>query len=156
MAAVFKKPLCALLALCLLWSCAAEDAPEPEYMDIVRLISRCTLLTSFEGAPGGELACQAAASRRELHPEDAEKPDDEICRLIFADGEFAPAEGDVPPPEDCEVQTEEAQKLDDGRIKVNVSVYRDFGEGMDFDCAFYAYFVLTDGGYRLCGVFFPD
>ena len=139
MAAVFKKPLCALLALCLLWSCAAEDAPEPEYMDIVRLISRCTLLTSFE-----------------LHPEDAEKPDDEICRLIFADGEFAPAEGDVPPPEDCEVQTEEAQKLDDGRIKVNVSVYRDFGEGPDFDCAFYAYFVLTDGGYRLCGVFFPD
>lgn len=151
-----KKPLCALLALCLLCGCLGETAQEPEYMDIIRLVSRCTLLMSFEGAPGGELAEQAAMSRRELYPEDSGKTDEEIYALIFAEGEYAPAEEDVPPPEDCEVWAEEAQALDDGRIKVDVSVYRDEGEGMEFDCAFYAYFILTDGGYRLCGVFFPD
>ncbi len=151
-----KKLLCALLALCLLPVCLGETEEEPGYMDTVRLISRCTLLTSFEGAPDSSLACQAVTSWRGMHAEGGEKTDEEIYALIFAEGEYVPSGEDIPLPEDCDLQAEEAQTLDDGRIKVSVSVYRDEGEGMEFDCAFYAYFAPDEGGYRLKAVFFPD
>ncbi len=151
-----KKLLCALLALCLLPVCLGETEEEPGYMDTVRLISRCTLLTSFEGAPDSSLACQAVTSWRGMHAEGGEKTDEEIYALIFAEGEYVPSGEDIPLPEDCDLQAEEAQTLDDGRIKVSVSVYRDEGEGMEFDCAFYAYFVCEEGEYRLFKVFFPD
>ena len=156
MAGAVKKLLCALLALCLLPVCLGETEEEPGYIDIVRLISRCTLLTSFEGAPDSFLACQAVISWRGMHPEDSEKTDEEIYALIFAEGEYVPSGEDIPLPEDCDLQAEEALALDDGRIKVSVSVYRDDGEGMEFDCAFYAYFARSKDGYRLTAVFFPD
>ena len=156
MVPALKKLLCALLALCLLSVCLGETEEEPGYMDTVRLISRCTLLTSFEGAPDSFLACQAVISWRGMHPDSGEKTDEEIYALIFAEGEYVPSGEDGPPPEDCDLQAEEAQTLDDGRIKVSVSVYRDEGEGMEFDCAFYAYFAPVEGGYRLKAVFFPD
>ena len=150
-----KALLCALIALCLLNVCMGEQAEEPGYMDIIRLISRCTLLTSFEGAPENGLAGQAVMSWWELHP-DSDSHDEEVYGLIFAEGELIPAAEEIPLPEDCEIRAEEAQELSDGRVKVDVSVYRDEGEGAEFDCAFYAYFRCEDGVYRLDAVFFPD
>ena len=150
-----KALLCALIALCLLNVCLGEQAEENEYMGIIRLISRCTLLTSFEGAPENGLAAQAVMSWRELCP-DSDMDDEEVYALIFAEGGFIPAGQDIPLPEDCEIEAEEARELADGLVRVDVSVYRDEGGGMEFDCAFYAYFVCEEGEYRLFKVFFPD
>jgi hypothetical protein len=150
-----KALLCALIALCLLNVCLGEQAEENEYMGIIRLISRCTLLTSFEGAPENGLAAQAVMSWRELRP-DSDMDDEEVYALIFAEGGFIPAGQDIPLPEDCEIEAEEARELADGLVRVDVSVYRDEGGGMEFDCAFYAYFAPDEGGYRLKAVFFPD
>ena len=147
--------LCALIALCLLNMCLGEQAEENEYMGIIRLISRCTLLTSFEGAPENGLAAQAVMSWRELCP-DSDMDDEEVYALIFAEGGFVPAGQDIPLPEDCEIEAEEARELANGLVRVDVNVYRDEGGGMEFDCAFYAYFVCEEGEYRLIEVFFPD
>lgn len=149
-----KKLLCILLIACIAPLCAGE-ADEPEYIGIIRIISRCTLLTSFEGAPEGELARQAVTSYYDLAPDSALAPE-EAYALIFAEGEYAAPEDAVPAPEDCVFEAEEAQILTDSLIKVNVTVYRDEGEGMEFDCAFYTYFSVENGAYRLSKVFFPD
>ncbi|MBR5750772.1 MAG: hypothetical protein IKX84_00150 [Clostridia bacterium] len=154
----------AVLLICLVLAFGAHaetdlaGALSESAVPLVEILCMCTEISAFDEAPDALLACQAVRAYRTVF-EEAPETDEEIYALLFAYGEYAP------PPEEPEeilasrAEVDSAIDCGTGEIKLSVSVYRDYGDGFEFDLCLDIYLVPDSSspfGARISRVFIPE
>ena len=157
-----KKALALIMCLLLALSvCAETDLAATlaeSAMPLVQAFCMCTEISAFEEVPEALTACQAVRAYRMLF-EDASETDGEIYELLFAYGEYALSDEEPEEPVPSRAETDSAIDCGTGEIKLSVSVYRDYGDGFEFELCLDVYLVpdsLSPFGARISRVFIPE
>ena len=152
----------AILFLLLALLCAVAESEMPQAdegaLELVKLLSACPSLMSFEETPEAELSREAVALYRRQFPY-TELTDAEIYSLIFAHGELNPEVYSVTEFLPVEIEPEDACELPGNELKLSCIARQDEGDGFEF--AFLADFYLVPStrspfGWLVDKVFFPE
>ncbi len=133
-----KKMISTVLALCLIFmGCAFSEPETPVYekaMPLYEILLSSDTFYNFDGAPDAAMGREAVYRLRERYAALSEAiSDEEAYRMIFAGGEYVPAEETETylAPLPVKIQIESAVDSGIGTMIVTIRVEKDFGFGME-------------------------